>query len=91
MQGAEFSALGVAADAKGVLVTEVAKDSPAFQDGMRKTDFIQRVENQEVSNVREFLDALGKLPAGGSVKLTVIRGQESMEYTVRNSTKKSGG
>ncbi len=91
MQGAEFSALGVAADAKGVLVTEVAKDSPAFQDGMRKTDFIQRVENQEVSNVREFLDALGKLPAGGSVKLTVIRGQESLQYTVRTSPNKSGG
>jgi S1-C subfamily serine protease len=43
-----------------------------------------------VRNVREFLDALGKLPVGGSVKLTVIRGQQSLQYTVRNSPNKSG-
>lgn len=88
MRDGEFSIVGVAADAKGVLVSEVAKDSPAFRDGMRNSDFIQRVENQEVRNVREFLDALGKSPVGGSVKITVVRGQESLEYLVHNSANK---
>ena len=65
LRGGEFSAIGVPADAKGVLVTDVAKDSPAFQSGMRGSDFIQRVDNREVRNVGELLDALGK---AGSVK-----------------------
>ncbi len=91
LQEGEFSAVGVPADAKGVLVTDVAKDSPAFQDGVRKSDFIQRVENQDVHNVKELLNVLGKPATEGSVNLTVIRGQQSIQYKVHNSPSKSGG
>ena len=42
----EFSALGVAADAGGVLAAEVPPHSTAFATGLRKGDFIQRVNGR---------------------------------------------
>ncbi len=88
LQNGEFSAIGVPVDAKGVLVTDVAKGSLAFQDGMRGSDFIQRVDNLEVRNVRELLDALGKVKEG-TVDLTVIRGQQPLQYKVRCASAKA--
>ncbi len=82
LQDGEFSAVGVPADALGVLVAQVSKDSPAFKDGMRTGDFIQRVNETNIRNVETFMDAIGKAGDGESVKLTVIREQQPTEYSV---------
>lgn len=87
LRDGDFSALGVPANAKGVVVESVAKKSPAFKDGMCGSDFIQRVNGREVHNIREFLDAMDKAAAGQPVKLTVIRDQQPMELKVEIDSK----
>jgi S1-C subfamily serine protease len=82
----EFSAIGVPAGAPGVLVEGVTKKSPAFKDGLRSADFIQRVNGREVRNVKEFLAEIGKFASGQSVRLTAIRDQQPIEYTVRSDS-----
>ncbi len=87
----EFSAIGVPADAIGVLVVQVAKRSPAFNDGMRISDFIQRVNGHAVRNVREFIEAIGKVAGGQPVKLGVIRDQAPIDYSIRAEAEKPSG
>ena len=84
LRDGEFSAIGVPADAKGVLVAEVSKRTPAFKDGVRVMDYIQHVNGREVHNVQEFMTALGKGADNQPVRLTVIRDQQSIELSVQN-------
>lgn len=84
LRGAEFSAVGVAADATGLLVPEVDKASPAEKAGLRRGDFIQRVNGQEVRDVKMFLAEVGKVPAGKTITLTLIRDQQPQELVIPN-------
>ncbi len=70
----EFSALGVAADAKGVLLAAVPAQSPAFAAGLRKGDFIQRVNERTVSKAREFVEATS---GSANLRLVLIRDQQT--------------
>ncbi|HUT88999.1 MAG TPA: signaling protein [Thermoguttaceae bacterium] len=72
----EFSAVGVAADAGGVFVAEAPAESAAFAAGLRRSDFIQRVNGRATRNVKEFLDAVANVSASEKLKLTVIRNQQ---------------
>ena len=83
LQEGEFSAIGVPADARGVLVVDVSKRTPAFNDGVRVADFIQGVNGREVFSVQGFLDELVKDASGNSVRLSVIRDQQTIEYNVQ--------
>jgi len=88
LQDGEFSAIGVPADAKGVLVVDVSKRSPASRDGVCVSDFIQRVNGLEVRDVREFLEVMGKVTGGQPVKLAVIRDQQPIEYNMQAEVEK---
>ena len=70
----EFSAVGVAADAAGVIVAEVPSSPPVA--GLQKGDFIQEVNGQTVRGVKEFLDTMKGLPDGAKLKL--VRNQQPM-------------
>lgn len=72
----EFSAIGVAADAAGIFVAEVPEQTPAFARGLRKGDFIQRVHGQPVRTVQDLLHALAGIPAGGKIRLDILRNQQ---------------
>ncbi len=83
--GEEYSAFGLAADARGVLVAQVPKEAAVFQAGLRTGDFIQQVNGQPVDNLSMFLAATGKIPADQALKLEVIR--EYQRKTIEISSK----
>ena len=76
-QGDEYSAIGVPADAHGLLVTQVADKSPAATDGLRASDFIERVNGREVRDVNGFLATLAQTAKDPVVTLTLVRDQQA--------------
>ena len=78
LEGLEFSAVGVAADAVGVFVAEVPAQSVAFAKGLRKGDFIQAVNGRVVRGVKDFREAVKDVPEGAELKLEIIRNQQRM-------------
>ena len=73
LAGEEYSALGLAADARGVLVAQVPKDSAAFRAGLQVGDFIEQANGQPVKNLAEFLAVIGKNSAGRPFKFELVR------------------
>ncbi|MBM3512937.1 MAG: DegQ family serine endoprotease [Alphaproteobacteria bacterium] len=74
LQGASFS------DDDGVVVTQVERNSPAWQVGLRQNDQIAAVNRKPVSTLKDFRDALdGSKQAALSVK----RGEESLFLIIR--------
>jgi hypothetical protein len=78
LEGLEFSALGVAADAGGAFVAEAPAQSAAFAAGLRKGDFIQAVNGRAVRGVKEFLGAANAVSESAKLKLDIIRNQQRM-------------
>lgn len=65
--------------ARGVVVSRVGQDSPAFEAGLRRGDVITQVNRRPVNSVREFEQAVGR---GGSALLLVNRGGGSVFIAV---------
>ncbi len=65
----------------GVVVQELSPRSPGFQAGLRPGDVISAVNNQEVSNVNEFVDLVGKLQ--GQLVLRVHRGDQAAFLVIK--------
>ena len=76
LAGEEFSAVGVAADAHGVFVAEVSEQSATFAAGLRRGDFIQRVNGKPARGMKQFLATMKGAPEGQKVKLEIIRNQQ---------------
>ena len=83
LDGDEYSAVGVARDARGVLVVEVPADAGVV--GLREKDLIQAVEHQSVNDVSEFLKAVGAVELGRTVRLTIVRDQKLVVLELRLS------
>jgi len=73
LAGEEYSAFGLAADARGVLIVQAPKASGAFRAGLLAGDFVQRVNGRMVKNLAEFVAILGQNPAGQPFKLDLLR------------------
>jgi len=73
--GQEYSALGVARDAGGVVAADVPAQSEAAAAGLRGNDLIQAVNGRPVRNVDDFLVGLRGTAAAGGVRLDLIRNQ----------------
>ena len=67
---------------EGVIVTAVLQNGPAANAGLRPGDLLQKVAGQPVRNVGELLTQIAALPPGKSVKLDVMRRQQSMTLEV---------
>ena len=72
-----------AADAQGVLVSDVEQGSPAFRAGLVRGDIITRVNRQAVRTPQEASRALAQVPSGGTAFLLVLRGGQEQFFTVR--------
>jgi serine protease Do len=66
--------LGLPADTKGLLVSDVDADGPAAEAGMRQGDVVLSVNRQEVQSVEEMKAALNK-SSGRALLLVSRRGQ----------------
>jgi hypothetical protein len=87
MEGQEFSAIGVAADAVGVFAAEVPEGSPAFGAGLRQGDLMQQVNDQAVRNAKAFLDAVTAAPKEQPLNLKIIRNQKTQILNINARTK----
>lgn len=60
-------------DEKGVLVTEVFKDSPAEKGGIKAEDIITSVRGKRVSSGHELVKVVANLPVGEEVSIGLVR------------------
>jgi serine protease Do len=58
---------------RGVVVADVAKDSPAAKAGLKENDVITEVNGQRVEGAAQFRRMIHEIPAGRSAQLTVWR------------------
>ena len=67
---------------EGVIVTGVLQNGPAASAGLLPGDLLQKVAGQPVRNVGELLTQIAALAPGKSVKLDVVRRQQSLTLEV---------
>ncbi|HTH46878.1 MAG TPA: PDZ domain-containing protein, partial [Candidatus Limnocylindria bacterium] len=77
--GGEYSAVGVAADAPGLIVAEAPPHSAAFQAGLRPGDFIQRVNGRAIGELKDLPAGTAAGEAGAKLKLEVVRSGQHLQ------------
>lgn len=75
--------LGESEEARGAMVTNVFPSGPAARAGLRGGDVITRINDQEITNSEDVINAVGAMKAGSEAKLTVQRRGEEVMLTAR--------
>ena len=70
-------------DAKGVLVGDVVKDSPAEKSGIKRGDIITKVNNEEVDSPGELQDKIGSIEIGEKANIEMVRDGKEISFVVR--------
>lgn len=68
---------------RGVIVTKVLRESPAFTAGIRPGDVILKIDNANVDNEQSLMGILQEYRTGQRVKVTVIRDNEEKVFTMK--------
>lgn len=68
---------------KGALVSEVQKDSPAEQAGVKRGDVITGFNGKDVKDNHELASAVAATPIGKSVPLKIVRDGKEMTLNVK--------
>lgn len=71
-----------ALDRMPAYIEAVEWDSPADQAGIRPDDLVLFVEDRLVHTLAECRDAIGKLPAGGSWRIGVLRNERLLHFEI---------
>jgi serine protease Do len=61
----------------------VRKDGPAEIAGLQKGDVITTINGKEVKSIYDYMYRLGELKKGQLVKVTILRGDESLALDVQ--------
>jgi hypothetical protein len=67
---------------EGVLVSDVAEDSPAAKSGLRAGDILIRAGNKKLRNVEDFLSWQAEKKEDKSAEVEVIRGNQTLTLTL---------
>jgi serine protease Do len=67
---------------KGVLVTNVVKDSPAEKAGLEEGDIITIIDDKEISDTSELIKAISSSEVGQTVEITYWRGDTKETATI---------
>jgi len=68
-------------EAKGALVADVQKDSPADKAGLKTGDIIQAVNNKEIEDSRDLQLTIARMAPGTTVTLKVLRDGKPITVT----------
>jgi serine protease Do len=66
----------------GVVIEEVAEDSPASKAGMKKGDIVVEFDGERVRSVRQFTRLVQETPAGRKAQAAVVRDGQRINVTV---------
>ena len=66
----------------GVIVIDIEKDSPASNDGMESGDIITEINGKQVKNVAYLRYELYKYKIGETIKVKVLRDNETKELSI---------
>ncbi|MFQ6066630.1 MAG: Do family serine endopeptidase, partial [bacterium] len=72
---------------KGVLVSDVMKDSPAETSGIQAGDVVEKVNGKEVSSPLELKDEVLQAEIGKPITLTIIRAGKKMDIIITPTEK----
>jgi serine protease Do len=70
-------------EAKGVLVGDVVKNSPAEEVGIKTGDIIKKVNNEEVNSPKELQDKIGNIEIGKEANIEIVRNGETISFIVK--------
>ena len=72
----------------GLLVREVLPGSLAERAGIQPKDIVIEVQGRKITRAEDVRDALAEVPAGGRVKITVIRkGRKTVLQAVKGGSR----
>ncbi len=66
----------------GVLITEVAEDSPAQKAGLKAGDVIVAIEDEEISNYADVKEIVGESDQGDKLTFTILRNKRKKKIEV---------
>jgi serine protease Do len=69
--------------AEGVVINRVWKRLPADVAGLRVDDVVLAAEGTPIPDQKSFTAALDRVPAGGSIRLTVLRAGQRLEVELK--------
>jgi len=67
---------------KKVVIAEVISKGPADKAGLKKDDVIAQINGHPVTAQKELTEAMTRLRPGSTVRLTIRRGEETLEKSV---------
>lgn len=67
---------------KGAYIAEVIKGNPADKAGIKPGDIILEIDGQEISNSRELLKQVARIPVGKKVRVKIIRIGKTKTLTI---------
>jgi len=70
-------------EAKGVLVGDVIKNSPAEEVGIKTGDIIKKVNNEEVNSPEELQDKIGNIEIDEKANIDIVRNDETISFIVK--------
>jgi len=70
-------------EAKGVLVGDVVKNSPAEEVGIKTGDIIKKVNDEEVNSPEELQDKIGNIEIGKKTNIEIVRNGETISFVVK--------
>ncbi len=82
----DLKTIGLPEGTEGALISQVTKDSPADDAELQVNDVIQKMDDQEIHNVKELKEELAKYLPGERITLTILRGSETLEIRLTLGT-----
>eukprot|EP00956_Cyclotella_meneghiniana_P035076 scaffold111151_cov66-Cyclotella_meneghiniana.AAC.1 len=67
----------------GVMIEKVFRKSPAATGGLKKYDFVSKIDGQKVANADDAHLIIDQAPIGQDLSLTILRGEEEIEVKVK--------
>lgn len=78
-------------EAKGVIISNISKDSAAEKAGLKDDDIVLQVNGEEIKNAMDFRNTIAFMSPGTKITMKILRDHKEMEVTAVLGTKPEGG